>query len=125
MKQLLQFTFLILLAVASFLSYATTMDDEEIDLENINEGTKPRSVVIIPKAWFCSQTSTVKLQITSQDGYAIVAIKDNMGADICSQSVLANGTMQQISLPNSPSNGIYYISIECSGTEYSGEFGVQ
>lgn len=125
MKQLLQFTFLILLAVASFLSYATTMDDEEIDLENTNEGTKPRSVVIMPHAWFSSQTSTVKLQITSQDGSAIVTIKDNQGGDICSQSVLANGTMQQISLPNSPSNGIYYISIMCSGTEYSGEFGVQ
>lgn len=125
MKQLLQFTFLILLAVASFLSYATTMDDEEIDLENINEGTKPRSVVIIPKAWFCSQTSTVKLQITSQDGFAIVTVKDSMGADICSQSVPANGTVQPLPLPNYLSTGTYYISIECGGTEYSGEFGVQ
>lgn len=122
MKQLLQLSLLLLLSVVSFHSYAIRMDDKEIDLENKNEGTNPRSVVIIPQAWFSSQTSTVTLQISSQDGYAIVTIKDNMGVDICSQSALANGTMQQISLPNYPSTGTYYISIECSEAEYTGNF---
>lgn len=123
MKRL--FSLLLSLVTISLVSFAAIPDENEdilLNEERNNNTTKPRSVVIMPHAWFSSQTSTVKLQITSQDGYAIVTIKDNMGVDICSQSVLANGTMQQISLPNSPSNGIYYISIECSGTEYSGEF---
>lgn len=123
MKQLLQLSLLVLLSVVSFHSHAIRMDDEEIDLEPVkNQDIKPRSVVIMPQAWFSSQTSTVTLQISSQDGYAIVTIKDNMGVDICSQSALANGTMQQISLPNYPSTGTYYISIECSGAEYTGNF---
>lgn len=113
-----------LLSIASPHSYATKMDDKEIDLENTNEGTKPRSVVITPMAWFSSQTSSLKLQITSQDGYAMVTIKDNTGIEICSQSVLANGTVQQFPLLNYPSNETYYVSIEFGAAEYTGEFNI-
>lgn len=122
MKKLLQLSLLVLFSVVSFNVNATTLDDEKIDLEGGHEGTDPRSVVVPAKAWFNSDAATVKLQVTSRDGYAIVTITDAMGLEVCSESVIANGTIQHIVLPSYTPSEVYSLTVEYDGVKRTGEF---